>query len=401
MFTANAASQLLVLLTLPIVLRKLGIDGWEQVVLAQIVINNVLWIVCQGFHFTGTVLTAQTKSAKKKQRILISITFIQLAILILSSFFLILLSFWESGFLSKDIIINSALISLSSIITFHWFLVGMSLFKYLALIKVVPKLILLVCIFTEPFGMSSVTFLYYISFSELVVGLYVFHSIMGLGYLRRTRVKTRFLKYLFLKSFKYFIIQFIPNIKDSCIKVFLNLFMPAGTLAIYSVAERLKGAGISIFQPILHVSFPEAASSVKKTKKEYLNFLFRIIKVQISLSATAALIFVLFSDFIVEWFAGNEFTATVSILKIWAASVVTVPLIEIILNHVFVANNKLFSYFASLLVHSIMTMSLVGIGIWINDLTAVIIGIVGAEIIFLICLVVYLIRIDKLMFAVR
>ena len=177
--------------------------------------------------------------------------------------------------------------------------------------------------------------------------------------------------------------------------------MPAGSLAIFSVAERLKGAGISVFQPILHVSFPEAASSAKGTKKDYLNFLFRIVTTQISLSAIAALLFVLFSDFIVEWFAGNEFIAAASILKIWAASVVTVPLIEIILNHVFVANNKLFSYFASLLVHSIMTMSFVGIGIWMNDLKAVIIGTIAGELIFLVCLVAYFTRIDKLMFAKR
>lgn len=392
MFVANLLAQLLVLATLPVALRKLGVQGWESVVIAQIVINNVVWFVGQGFHFSGTVSVSQSSSRKKKSRILNAVILIQMLLLMVSLLVLLFLQALTEKFISFHIIVNGCILALAYILSLNWLLVGVNMFKYLAFLKVSPKVLLFIFIWLEPFELSSITYLYYWSVSELLVAIIVFLALSKASYLKLERVNFKFISILFSRSFKYFVMQSIPNIKDSILKILIGNFLPDGALGLYSVAEKLKGAGITIFQPILHVSFPTAANLLKGFKGDYLRFLTRIIVVQMLVGTLSSIFFYFFSNQIVELFAGIEFIRAADLLKVWAASILVVPFIDLTLNNVLIAGNRQVAYFTALFGYAMLTTSLVAIAVWWQSLQAVVTGVVVGDITFLIVLSWYILR---------
>lgn len=396
MFIANVLSQLLVMATLTIALRKLGVQNWEVVVIAQVVINNVLWIVGQGFHFSGTVAVSQSNSLKKKARILNAVVLIQIMLLFVSLLILYLLGAWTDKFINFHIIINSLILALGYIFSLQWFLTGQSMFNFLAFVKISPKIILLIFILSEPFLLTGESYIYYMSISELLVAIVIFYALWRDGYVRAERLSFIFIKNIFVKSFKYFVVQSVPNLKETLIKIMIGSFLPVGALAFYSVAEKLKGAGITFFQPILHVSFPKVASLLKSSKEEYAKFLIRIIILQVLVGAFSAAIFYIFRFEIVEIFAGVEFIRSAELLQVWAISIMTVPLIDVILNHVLVANNRTTSYFVALSSYSVVVTSFVAVAIWWQSLQAVVTGIAIGDFIFAIALVLYMFKTKKL-----
>lgn len=79
-FVSNSLSQVLVLISLPIAFRKLGLEGWDTVVFFQILITNAMWVIGLGFNLSATVKIAQTKSLAKRQRITFTVLIIQAVI---------------------------------------------------------------------------------------------------------------------------------------------------------------------------------------------------------------------------------------------------------------------------------------------------------------------------------
>ena len=119
----------------------------------------------------------------------------------------------------------------------------------------------------EPIKLTAMTYLYFVSLSELIVSVGVFCLLVRGNLNRFRRLSFNLIKSMLGQSSKIFFVQCVPNAKETILKLFIGTLFTEGSLAIFNVAERLKGAAITLFQPILHVTFPNVAAQANYSKQ--------------------------------------------------------------------------------------------------------------------------------------
>lgn len=258
----QAFTYVLPLITLPYLVRVLGVDKFGLVIFAQsfIIFFNVL--VDFGFDLSATREVSIHRDDKKKLTEIFSSVMIIKFILLWVSFIIlsiIIFSFkkfsvdWKLYYFTFLGVIGQALFPI-------WYFQGLERMRYIATINIVSKLIFTIAIFI--FVQDNTDYILVPILNGLgviVVGLYSV-LIIRKDFQQSFQIQSMHTLIIYFKdSSQFFLSRISVSIYTSANAFVLGLFTNATMVGYYSIAEKLYMAIQSLYQPIVQVLYPYVA----------------------------------------------------------------------------------------------------------------------------------------------
>ena len=299
----QGANYILPLITLPYLVKVLGIDKFGLVMLAQSVSLFFLIAVNFGFDISGTREIAILKSQKKDiSKTFWSIIIIKLALVITCSVILFIIvksvnRFNENEtiyFLSYGVVVGQSIFP-------DWYFMGIEKMKFVTITNVTAKVIFTILIFL--FIKSEQDFYYvpiFNSFGFILAGVLGFS--LALRQIKFVLPSKTLIKSLFVDSVSLFIGKFFTNFYTSTNLIILSFFTGDVLVGVYSSIEKLLTAIRSVYIPIYQSVFPWFSTQQGQKK---INIFHKILLV-VSVIGIVIFFGVLFTgDFVLDFMFGD------------------------------------------------------------------------------------------------
>ena len=316
----NGLNVILPLITLPYILRVVGVSNYGIYAFVYVLIQYLLLINSYGFNFSATKQVAQNRDNKKQLNIIYN-SVITCRLLLLFAGILIL-SILSPLILETDNKKLMFLMGLGIVLgdTFNpiWFFQGLEKMRYITLVNIVSKTIFTALIFL--FVKKTNDYIY-------------ITLINSLGFLLSGLISTIIVKKQFKISF------FIPKMDDikfqfkeglalfgssvgtslySNMNVFiLNFFVNDAAVGLYAAAEKIIRGFQTLTSPVTQALFPHIGKDFYGRAIKYQ--LDKIWKISITISLTLLIPNILiffYADFFVKLFCGNGYNESVILVKI-------------------------------------------------------------------------------------
>ncbi len=318
----QAANYILPLLTLPYLVRVLGPSNYGLVAFIQAFINYFLIFTDYGFNLSATrAISVERNNKIRVSEIFSSVIVIKSLFCLISFAVLILLLFLVPRFHDDWIVYIYAFGTVVGSVMFPvWFFQGMEKMKYITLINVVSKLIFTVCVFVVVTNANDYPLVPLInSLGYLVAGI-----ISVVLVFRNFGVKFKLpsinaLRYQIKDSWYFFASNVSISLVSGSNAFLLGLFSPDVFVGYYSAAEKVVKGLLCFVSPISGTLFPFISQLVKKSKKESIDLLKKILRFNMVLGGAISLALFVFCPLIVNIVFGSEFSGSIIVLKILSA----------------------------------------------------------------------------------
>lgn len=268
----QALTYILPLLTLPYLVRVLGVDKFGLVMFAQafIIFFNIL--VDFGFNLSATREIAVNRDDKEKvteifssvmqiKFILIVISFLLLSIIVFS--FEKFSNDWELYYFTFLMVIGQAFFPI-------WYFQGMEKMKYITIVNITSKFIFTIAIFI--FVQDEANYILVPIFNGFgfiiggLISLWIVYKEFNQSFIFQSF--NNLIPY-FRDSSRFFIANFSVTIYTSANAFILGLFTNNTMVGYYSIAEKLFMALKSLYQPVANTLYPYIAKerNIKLFKK--------------------------------------------------------------------------------------------------------------------------------------
>lgn len=362
----QVASFVVTLITLPYLARVLGVSAWGEIVFVQLVVNYFIWFVNWGFYHGAT----RRVSATRKDSAYLNIIFstVWSAQWLLTSLILAIILFaiyiFSSEITSPELYIAASGLLIGNLFMPLWFLNGMEFIKESAIIQLLMKLTALPFIFLLVNNSEdAVIYLWIETIASITVG------IISLFWMRRTfDISFSFpaliqIRATIKEDFQLFLNTFWASLNTTLIPAALGIFGGDAALGLYNIADRAKGAAITILHPISHALFPRMCylfSTDSAETKKILNLSARVL---FSLSFLMSMILYIFAEEIIMVLGGAEFMDSILVLEILAFSALLTTISGFIVNQILIPSNAYYGYtvtvFSSLVFSALMIVPMV------------------------------------------
>jgi len=329
----QGANYLLPLITLPYLVRVLGVEKFGLIAFAQAFIQYFVILTDYGFNLSATrEISIHRENRAKVLEIFNSVMIIK-GVLTVGSFGLLcgmVFGFgkfkvdWEVYLLTFGTLIGQALFPV-------WFFQGMERMKHIAVLNITSKLVFTATIFLVIRKASHYTYV-----PILNSGGYILAGILGqwLAYrsfgIRPCRPSIGRLWSCFKDSTQFFLSRVSVSIYTSSNTFFLGLFTNTGTVGYYCAAEKLYLGSQGVYRPLANAIYPYMAKD--KDKRFYKN----VFSLSIVLNSVFCVLLFVFSRQLTALLFGSDFEKSILVLRIFSASLlVVVP--SILLGYPFLA----------------------------------------------------------------
>jgi len=263
----QGANYILPLLTLPYLVRVLGVEYFGLLAFATATIAFFNIITDYGFNLTATrEISVHREDKDKVIEIFSSVMTIKVILMFLSFLLLCILVFsfekfsqhWEVYFLTFGIVIGQVLFPI-------WFFQGMERMKYIAYLNILAKTIFTVAIFVfvqEQSDFWIVPLLTSIGF--LVAGIWSLVLIKKEFRVSFKLQSIQTIKIYFKNSWNVFWVELLPNMYNNFSTFFLGFFVSMEALGYYSLATKLIDVLNSFIYVIRNVTYPYLAKDSSK-----------------------------------------------------------------------------------------------------------------------------------------
>jgi PST family polysaccharide transporter len=277
-------------------------------------------LICDyGFNLSGTkeisIIRNDKNQLSNKFSTILSIKLILSVIsfiLLCTIVFLIPLFkvYWEVYLLSYGIVIGGVLFP-------TWFYQGIEQMRYITIIQVIVRSILIALIFLtikEENDYIILVLLY--SITHIVIG-FAGLLIARFKFLIKFRVPSLADIKVHLKSgWNIFQSMIAINICTSSNTFILGLFASEAIVGYYSAADKLRVAFQGIQSVLSQTVFPYINSLVKKSYVDFIFFIKNLFKLEVSIGLTVSMILFIFSYQITDLLLGEKFTYSGELLRI-------------------------------------------------------------------------------------
>jgi PST family polysaccharide transporter len=263
------ANYLLPLITLPYLIRTLGVDFYGLIAFATATITYFVMLTDYGFNLTATKdISIHREDAKKVNEIVSMVMIIKLLLLLFSFILLNVLVFSFDRFaFHREIYFFSFGSVVGHVLFPVWFFQGMEQMKYIAYLNILVKVIFTVSIFIfihEQGDFYLVPILTSVGF--LISGLVSLFKIRTIFKVKLQAVSLKALTEYFIKSWNVFLITIFNNLYETTTTFLVGIFLNNEAIGYYAIIDKLKEALRAIFHPITQTLFPHM-SSIYKHKK--------------------------------------------------------------------------------------------------------------------------------------
>lgn len=339
----QGANYILPLLTLPYLVRVLGVEYFGLLAFATALIAYFAILTDYGFNLTATREVSIHRDNKEKViEIFSSVMTIKVLLMFLSFFILTILVFsfekfsehWEVYFLTFGTVIGQVFFPI-------WFFQGMERMKYITYLNILAKSIFTVAIFVFVHEQSDfwiVPLLTSVGF--IVAGIWSLYLVKKEFHVSFTFQKVKTIKYYLVDGWHVFISRIYVSIYTTTNTVLLGLFTNNTVVGYYSIAEKIVVAIGGLFDPVNQTIYPYLA---KKYKQNFEQFRKLIKNIGIGFICSSIILFLtaqLFREEIVHLISGDSSPEILFILTIFLIRVIISPFGAFFSNSLIIMQRK-------------------------------------------------------------
>lgn len=324
----QAVNYILPLITLPYLVKVLGIKYFGLLAFATATIAYFGILTDYGFNLTATKeISIHRDNREKTIEIFSSVMSIKFLLLLLSLFLLTLLVFafqrfsnhWEIYFLTFGSVIGQFLFPV-------WFFQGVEKMKYISYLNLVSKSIFTIAIFVFVQEKEDVYLVpLFFSLGSIIAGIFSLILIQ-----KKFNVHFRFqtlntLKIQLIDGWYVFLSRFYVSMYTTTNLLLLGLFTNNVLVGYYAIAEKIVLAIAGIFEPLNQTIYPYLARKYKENFEFFVNFIKKIAFLFILSSTILVLLAEYFIESLVYLVQGSYETTIIYLLSLFLLRVFTYP----------------------------------------------------------------------------
>jgi PST family polysaccharide transporter len=339
----QGANHLLGLITLPYLVRVLGVDYIGLLAFASTIIIYFQIFIDYGFNITATKEISIHRNNKPKLiEIYSAIMFIKICLLIISFLLLTILVFSFDMF-SKDALVYFLTFGtlVGQVFLPLWLFQGMERMKFITYLSILSKVIFTMSIYVfvkEDNDFILVPIL--TSFGFLVSGtwsLYLVKKDFGIKFdLQKIHI---IIKYL-TEGFYVFLSRFYVSLYNNTNTLLLGFFTNISIVGYYSIAEKIVLAICGIFEPINQTLFPFLAQKYKEDYPKFVSLIKKIVILFLLISFLICILSEFFRYEIVYFVTGKYNLEVLSILSIFFFRIMLFPFGPLFSNALIIMGRK-------------------------------------------------------------
>jgi len=317
----QGANYLLPLITLPYLVRVLGVEKFGLIAFAQAFIQYFVILTDYGFNLSATrEISIHRENKEKVSEIFISVLTIKFALMILSLILLcaVVFSFskfksdWQIYFLTFGMVVGQVLFPV-------WFFQGMERMKYIAFLNIASKLLFTILIFIVIKKASDYIYVPLINSCGFILAGIFGQCLAFRNFRIRPHLPTiNCLRSHLKDSTQFFLSRASVSIYTSSNAFFLGLFTNNAMVGYYSAAEKLYMAFQGIYQPLTNTIYPYMA------KYRNISLYKKIFKSSLVLNSISCVLLFVFSRQLVTLLFGSDFQQSILVLKIFSVALLLV-----------------------------------------------------------------------------
>lgn len=317
----QGANYILPFITLPYLVRVLGVEYFGLLAFATTMIAYFSIIVDYGFNLTATREISINRDNKEKVIEIFSSILTLKFILMIVSFALLFIIVFGFQKLSKDWLIYFLTFGtvVGQVLFPAWFFHGMERMKYITYLNILAKVIFTVAVFIFVKTHND----YYIVPILTSLGMVI------AGILSLVIIKKEFNVYFKLQdinTLKYHLKEanyiFVSNISASMYTltttVFLGIFTNNIIVGYYAIADKLIGAIKNLIVPLSQTLYPYISNVAMKSKDEVIRIIKKLSLYLITTSFFLTLFLVIYADDILFIIFGDKSIHSIVIFRILA-----------------------------------------------------------------------------------
>jgi len=271
----QGANYILPLITLPYLVKVLGVEKFGLVAFAQAFISFFGILVDYGFNLSATREVSIYRDNKiKLTEIYCSVMIIKLFLIFVSFLILTIIIFccetfltnWKLYYLTFLFVIGQALFPV-------WYFQGLEKMKYITIVNITSKLIFTILIFIFIKVESDYILVPILNGFGFILGGVFSISIVSKIFKQEFKIQSLniIVKY-FKDSSQFFLSRVSVTVYTSANAFVLGLFTNTTMVGYYSIAEKLYQAILGVYKPVVQVLYPYVAKErdLKLFKKIFL-----------------------------------------------------------------------------------------------------------------------------------
>ncbi len=324
----QGANYILPLLTLPYLVRVLGVEYFGLLAFATAMITYFQILTDYGFDLTATrEISIHRENKEKVVEIFSSVMTIKFILMFVSFFLLASLVFIFEKF-SKDVVIYFLTfgIVIGQVLFPVWFFQGMEKMKYITYLNILSKVIFTIAIFVfvqEQSDYYLVPFLTSIGF--MIAGiwsLYLIKKEFGISFQLQTHLT---IKKYFIDGWDVFVSRIFVSLYTTINILLLGFFTNHTVVGYYAIAEKIVNAVGGLFTPANQTIYPYMAKIYNKQKEKFFDFTKKVAISYLVLAIVMCIALYIFSEFIVRIISGNVDVNIMNIYYVLIFTLITIP----------------------------------------------------------------------------
>ncbi|MER2493231.1 oligosaccharide flippase family protein [Catenovulum sediminis] len=315
----QVANYILPLLTLPYLLRTLGVESYGAYALSVAIAAYFVIIVEYSFNLLATKDVAKNKNNLMKLSEIFSCVISIKAILALVCFTLLCLISLFVQKLHSIFYLNavSFLITVGYVLFPLWLYQGVEKMWYISVINIVYKTLYLfsVFLFINDSGDTLVAALL-LSMSFIMTGVTGFYFALKHEKIRFSIYSWNVYKYYLTSGFRVFISNLSISFYLNLAIPILGMFASNQSVGLYSAAHKIAEAAKGVYAPLSQAFFPNVAQKFSRNYADGVSSLLNFLKFTMGINLCISLCLFTMSGFIVNLIAGSEYEGAGVLLKI-------------------------------------------------------------------------------------
>lgn len=315
----QVANYIFPLITLPYLVRILKPEKYGLIAFAQAFIGYFMLITDYGFNFTAPREISINRDNKRKlSEIFSSVIIIKLFLFIISLFFMSLIIFLFKKF-HNDWFLYYVTFSmiLGNIMFPTWFFQGIEKMKFITILNIISKLLFTILIFIFVRKQSDYYLVpFFNSLGFITAGIISLFIVFRNFEIRFYLPDKQKLIHYFKEGWYIFISTIAISLYTTSNTFILGMFTNNRIVGIFSAAEKLIRAVLSLLTPISQTIYPYLSKISNVTKERAFSLIKKLSILVGSFTFIITIIVFVFADLIVKVVLGKEYIESISVLRI-------------------------------------------------------------------------------------
>lgn len=324
----NGINYLFPLILIPYLVRILGVEKYGLYAFSFAVIQYFVLLVNYGFPFSATKLVSVHRNNRERISVIFySVTISRVILSLISIVIIITITITFPKFRNEyQLYIYGLGIIIGTAINPIWLFQGFEKMKYLAIVNLIAKSLILILIFS--FIKTSSQYIYvslFFSIGFILAGLTSFFMAIIVFKLIPKKPRVINIQYVLKNGFHVFISTLGMNLYRDINTIILGFMFDYSVVGLYSAAEKIIKVVQSLLSPVSQALFPYFGKEINLTKDNKKKSLERLNKIGLIFFLSLLVIqiaFVLFSKKLTLLYLGEDFLPSVRNMKVMSFVIV-------------------------------------------------------------------------------